>query len=384
MNSNFDAKGYYYILEVTPNAPLSLIKQQYYKCAKYWHPDHNDNPDAVEIFQKISVAYNVLKDQKNRLKYDLLSLVYTDKDFPEMDSLKIYKNQRGKEDAALRVLKQRKVFAHIHGFQIKETKDICNYSEAKDMVLSTSISNWLKGWWGLQSFNENIKAIGYNLAMSEANDEDNFKLLIHNAIAYDNAGNINMAWIYAKQAQQMTANESRAYELLKTYLDILDYHPQKKIKLPKWSAQELKFRQMILPVFLGMVVCVFILAVFKNIGMISLPHHQNSSYYKETVIGGIRVADDQVETRIIKIDGGKTDDAVFYHLKDNVEIYYGPDNRYDVLLEGVKGQTVRLVGYTPDKKWFKIIIDNGEAGYVNRKNLEKGIGNPIPVRSKVK
>ena len=122
----------------------------------------------------------------------------------------------------------------------------------------------------------------------------------------------------------------------------------------------------------------------KNIGMISLPHHQNSSYYKETVIGGIRVADDQVETRIIKIDGGKTDDAVFYHLKDNVEIYYGPDNRYDVLLEGVKGQTVRLVGYTPDKKWFKIIIDNGEAGYINRKNLEKGIGNPIPVRSKVK
>ncbi len=384
MNSNFDAKGYYYILKVTPNAPLSLIKQQYYKCAKYWHPDHNDDPNAVEIFQKISVAYNVLKDQRNRLKYDLLSLVYTDKDFPEMDSLKIYKNQKGKDDAALRVLKQRKVLACLHGFRIKETKDICNYSEAKDMVLTTSISNWLRGWWGIQSFNENIKAISYNLAMSEANDKDNFKLLIHNAVAYDNAGNINMAWIYAKQAQQMAINENRAVELLQTYLDILDFHPQKKIKLPKWSAQELKFRQMILPAFLGMVVCVFCFAFFKNIGLISMPTHQNSGYYTETVIGGVRVADDQVETRIIKIDGSEADDAVFYHLKEDGEIYYGPDSRYDVLLKGVKGQTVRLAGYTPDKNWFKIIIDNGEAGYINRKNLEKGIGIPIPVRSKVK
>ena len=72
MSANFDAKGYYQVLEVTPNAPLSLIKQQYYSRAKFWHPDHNDNPDAVEIFQKISVAYNILKDQKKRLKYDLL------------------------------------------------------------------------------------------------------------------------------------------------------------------------------------------------------------------------------------------------------------------------------------------------------------------------
>lgn len=87
MNANYDAKGYYRVLEVSPNAPLSLIKQQYYDRAKFWHPDHNNNPDAVEIFQKISVAYNLLKDQKKRLQYDLLSLVYGVEDFPELDSL---------------------------------------------------------------------------------------------------------------------------------------------------------------------------------------------------------------------------------------------------------------------------------------------------------
>ena len=162
MSDNFDAKGYYKVLEVTPNAPLSLIKQQYYDRAKYWHPDHNDNPNAVEIFQKISVAYNLLKDQKNRLKYDLLSIIYNDKDFPDMDSLNPYKNQAGQDDAALRVLKQRRITAFFTGFQKKETKDICNFSEAKDMVVATSVANWLRGWWGAAAFAENIKALKFN------------------------------------------------------------------------------------------------------------------------------------------------------------------------------------------------------------------------------
>ena len=71
MSYNYDGMGYYRVLEVTPNAPLSLIKQQYYDRAKFWHPDHNDDPNAVEVFQKISVAYNLLKTKKN-----VLSMIY--------------------------------------------------------------------------------------------------------------------------------------------------------------------------------------------------------------------------------------------------------------------------------------------------------------------
>ena len=109
MSENFDALGYYEVLEVTPYASLSQIKTQYYDRAKFWHPDHNENPKALEIFQKISVAYNILKEQKTRLKYDLLSIIYSNNDFPEINSLKIYKNQKGRDDIALRVLKQKKI-----------------------------------------------------------------------------------------------------------------------------------------------------------------------------------------------------------------------------------------------------------------------------------
>ncbi|MDO4161566.1 MAG: DnaJ domain-containing protein [Pseudomonadota bacterium] len=384
MKGNFDGMGYYRVLEVTPNAPLSIIKQQYYNRAKYWHPDHNENPDAVEVFQKISLAYNLLKDQKKRLQYDLLSLVYEEKDFPDMEVLKIYKNQKGQEDAALRVLKQRRVYACISGYKIKETKDICNYAEAKDMVLSTSVSNWLRGWWGVKAFPENLKAIKFNLSAVGAKDEDNLKLLIHNAIAYNKADRNDMAWLYAKQAYMLVPPESRAHELLQTYIDILDFHPQKTIILPKWSASELKMRQMVLPVFAGAVAAVYAVFILGKVGFVSLPQHRNSSYYQEMVIGGVRVADDRIEARIIKIDGDKSNENYFYHLKDAGNIYYGPDSRYDVLAAGIKGQTVRVVGYTPDKNWFKIIIDNGEAGYVNKGNLEKGMGNPLPPRSRVK
>ena len=80
----------------------------------------------------------------------------------------------------------------------------------------------------------------------------------------------------------------------------------------------------------------------------------------------------------------RVEQIVEFHLKAAGKIYYGPDSRYDVLKEGVAGQTVRVVGYTPDKQWFKIIIDNGEAGYVNRSNIVKGKGNPVPPRSQVR
>ena len=384
MSSDFDAEGYYKVLEVLPDAPLSLIKRQYYDRAKYWHPDHNDNSNAVEIFQKISVAYNVLKDPEKRLRYDLLSVIYNEKDFPDMDSLNAYKNQKGKDDAALRVLKQRRITAFISGFNKKETKDICNYAEAKEMVVSTSVSNWLRGWWGVKAFFENIEALKFNYNAVQANDEDNFKLLVHNAAAYESAGRKDMAWIYAKQAQLMTKRNSYENAVLQKFIDNLDFHPQKAVALPKWSAAELRIRQLVLPVFLAAMAVVYVVFFMGKIGLVNLPHHTSTSYYKEMEIGGVRVADDQIESHIIKVDGDKGDDNYIFHLKKAGKIYYGPDSRYDVLKEGVEGQTVRVVGYTPDKSWFKIIIDNGEAGYVNRKNLEKGMGNPVPPRSQVR
>lgn len=384
MSGNFDTLGYYEVLEVTPNASLSQIKTQYYDRAKFWHPDHNENPKALEIFQKISVAYNILKDQKTRLRYDLLSIIYDKEDFPEISSLKIYKNQKGKDDNALRVLKQKKVTAYVGGYKIKETKDICNYKEAKDMVISTSIHNWLYGWWNLSAFLKNINAIKFNLEAVNAEDKDNLKLLIHNMLAYEQDNNKEMSWVYAKQAYLFAEENSRLQELLTTYIDILDYHPQKVVSIPYWQSKELRRRQFIIPYFFILILATIGISFFGKMGLINIGSNKNKSYYSEISVNrGMTIADDQVESKIIKVDGDIGSKNHLYHLKNDVKIYYGPDERYDVLVNGKKGQTVRITGYTPDKKWYKVMIDNGENGYVRDNMLKKGIGNPLPPKTKI-
>jgi DnaJ-class molecular chaperone len=68
----YDALGYYAVLEVNPYEEPSVIKRQYSQKAKYWHPDHNTQPQAQDMFQKTSVAYGILQDSRMRLIYDLL------------------------------------------------------------------------------------------------------------------------------------------------------------------------------------------------------------------------------------------------------------------------------------------------------------------------
>lgn len=86
-----DPLGYYTILGISPEADAALVKQSYRDLAKIWHPDHNTDAEALENFQKLSVAYEVLKDDNRRLCYDLFALIYTGDAFPDMENLQAYK-----------------------------------------------------------------------------------------------------------------------------------------------------------------------------------------------------------------------------------------------------------------------------------------------------
>ena len=79
---NRDPLEYYQVLEVSPDADARTIKLSYRDRAKEWHPDYNKAENAMEHFQKISVAYDVLQDEEKRLTYDLLACVYGKDDFP--------------------------------------------------------------------------------------------------------------------------------------------------------------------------------------------------------------------------------------------------------------------------------------------------------------
>lgn len=59
-------ENYYQILGVSQNASLEEIKKRYKELAKKYHPDINKNSNAHNIFIKINVAYEELKDENNR------------------------------------------------------------------------------------------------------------------------------------------------------------------------------------------------------------------------------------------------------------------------------------------------------------------------------
>ncbi len=64
-------KDYYSILGVDKGASTDDIKKAYRKLVKKYHPDSGDSPDkSKEKFQEISEAYEVLKDDEKRKKYD--------------------------------------------------------------------------------------------------------------------------------------------------------------------------------------------------------------------------------------------------------------------------------------------------------------------------
>ncbi len=373
-----DILGYYKILDLDYNADEKSLKINYRDKAKFWHPDHNTSPDALEIFQKISVAYDILKNPKTRNIYNLLSLIYTQKEFPDFSTLKIYKNTDGKENPFLRVLNLKK----YSDKQFKNEKIIADINDAEKIIKDITRNNWLKGWINPL---KNINALKFNLNNLNKNDEDNFKLLIHNTAAYLNENKLDKAYISIKQALLFTNNYTHK-NIINTVLNTL---PLINYNEPLWDYKYLKHIQLTIPKTIIISLCFPILIALavlinKNIQMHSdkpsaINYYQEVRYNNDNRIS----VDDVITSKIFNIPVDLYDDKMIYHLKTNTPIMHGPSEHFDVLANGIKKQTVRITGYSPDKTWFRIMLDNGDMGFVKKQYLKKGIGNGIPKDSKI-
>src|SRR5437588_4970968 len=65
-------KDYYEALGVTRDASAEEIRRAYRKLARQYHPDINKEPGAEDRFKEISEAYEVLRDEQKRERYDRL------------------------------------------------------------------------------------------------------------------------------------------------------------------------------------------------------------------------------------------------------------------------------------------------------------------------
>ena len=69
--SSVVSEDFYKLLGVGKNADNREIRKAFKKLALKYHPDKNNEDDAHDKFLKINRAYETLKDEETRKKYDL-------------------------------------------------------------------------------------------------------------------------------------------------------------------------------------------------------------------------------------------------------------------------------------------------------------------------
>lgn len=376
-----DPLGYYAILGLSLTAGDEEIKRSYREQAKRWHPDHNTDPAAVETFQKISVAYDVISDSKQRLIYDLLARIYPAAKFPDMKALKVYTNRKGQQEVNLRTVTLRQVIGKLTAFTDTSPAEICNFNEAKSLVLRNSLINWTLGWWNIPGLAYNLHAIAANYKNIGTNRQENLTLLVHNMLAYAQENKLQQAYLSGQLALDYAQAEEAG--LINRFLSTLP--PVQSPKPAAWNFRQLKNLQLLIPGILLFVLLMGVSTRVMNWREFNKYFARNNdvTYYQEVHFNSGRGVDDVVVSKVVDIPVDTEDQRRLYHVIEPVAVMYGPDDNFDKLVE-IRGQTtVRLTGYTPNKVWARIMVDNGETGFVRLSKLEKGIGRPIPDDSKI-
>jgi uncharacterized pyridoxamine 5'-phosphate oxidase family protein len=376
MNNKFDSLNYYKILNLSSTSSDGEIRQSYRELAKFWHPDHNTSPNALDMFQKISVAYDVLKNPQQRLKYTLLSIIYSEKDFPDMNALSILKNMHGQEDVNMRAFHLIEITGKGIGHKSIDKVYYCSQYEAESVVEQITKHNWLHGFGGITAFFATISALIKNVN-NIASKRENLVLHLHNALAYADENRPTEAATAATLALLYASKEEKIY--IAKFLESLNTAP---LTVKKWNIAKLRKIQFIYPLMAIALFC----ALFVCFSLVSgRDRFKNALSVKEMVVfnNGQKIVSDIAVARIFDIPVDVYDKEKLYHTTKQTNAMHGADSSFDIYKKVEKGTTVRITGYTVDKKWYQVMFDNGDKAFIESIYLEQGIGNTIPLWSKI-
>lgn len=376
----FDPLGYYKILEVEYNTDEKSLKFNYRNKVKLWHPDHNKAENALEVFQKISLAYDVLSNPKSKTIYDLLALVYTAQDFPDMKTFKLYKAVDGNETPFLRVFSLQKISGSFLKSTMSEEKLIGTFADAQKFIGDTAKQNWIKGFLFCKI--GAFSAIKNNIKNINKNANDNLKMLVHNAAVFYEAEKADKAVLSARQALEYAPADIKS-----RLLDFINRLPPVNTPILQWDYAKLKKIQLKIPAIIAAFFVVLCLVAVYPL-MFKLLANTSSddkiAYYQEVRFNtGGETVDDMVMSKVFNIPVDSSDETMLFHITSAANIMYGPSEQFDIMEKAVKNQTVRVTGYTPDQEWYRVMLDNGEMGFIKKSYLKQGIGLAIPEGSKV-
>lgn len=238
------SKSLYETLGINDNASSSEIKKAYKKLAKKYHPDLNKTKEAEEKFKEINGAYEVLSDSGKKSKYDQ----FGDSMFGGQNFHDFSQSQHGGGDLndILNSMFNNQGFGGMGGMgggfggQAPINLDI----EAK---LNIDFNVAILG--GKQSVNINGNHFTVKIPKGTHN-KDKMRIKGQGKSAGGNTGDlylviyINASYEYSRDGDDLekTINISLKDALFGEKIAIQTLHKEVKLKLPKDTKQNQKFR----------------------------------------------------------------------------------------------------------------------------------------------
>ena len=178
------------------------------------------------------------------------------------------------------------------------------------------------------------------------------------------------------------ANQKELIERFIRTLPPISIKPQ----TPKiWNFERLKKLQLIIPGIIALGIMISASSRVMNWQEFNKYFARNDdvTYFQRVKFSRGSGVDDVVVSKVVDIPVDVTDLKRLYHTTQNTVVMYGPDEQFDKMTVLKAQSTVRLTGYTPNQEWARIMLDNGEMGFVKLNTLKSGIGKEIPEGSKI-
>jgi len=225
-----DPKGFYAILQVTPNASAALIKAAYRHRAMELHPDRNKSANATAEFQLLTLAYNQLSDPKLRVAYDTQSAIeHPDRSGHAGKSAKtpshepIVCSRCSKVTAQPRYVVFREVKSFILATRRSPVQGIFCPACAERSAFRASAVTWLLGWWGIPwGPLYSIGALLTNLFGGEKQPLINARILTYQCIAFGLRGQTNVAIGIAREARKFSTKIPKSEPMRDSIIADLD------------------------------------------------------------------------------------------------------------------------------------------------------------------
>jgi hypothetical protein len=402
-----DPKGYYRELGVRPNADASAIKAAYRARAKELHPDRNPSADAAEAFARLTEAYEVLGDPRQRTAYDLRA---TSRGHPAGGPFTAnrtdaeataragaaYRAQQARADAQAgqqtrtqsrpqpepppqapngprpapgapplrpcqrcgkvtaqpRHIILRKVTGLLRRSLVERIEGIYCRRCAQATAVRASYASWLRGWWSLpHGPADTLRALIVNLRGGELPAEENRALLVEQARAFLARRELDLARGCAEQAMTFvrTGLDRREVETL------LGLIPRTRRRLrDRWQGVGWSAPVQLLP-----------LLAIGAVGSLVMPRLGDLPALP-ALFSSSPAVEDSIVTRpeVLGPELGKLNIAA-----ERLTVRTGPSAAYRVAATLTEGTPVLVTEMSPDGAWARITTSNGLVGFTNAAGL---------------